>query len=263
VDGDGHGTATAGIALGRDGIGVAPGARWIACRNLARNLGNPADYLRCMQFLFAPFPQGGDPLLDGDTLQGAHLTSNSWGCPPEEGCDLETLGIAVENLSHAGQLTVVSVGNDGPGCSTVGSPANAPQALSVGATDQLNLLAYYSSRGPADDGDGDPVTKPDFVAPGSEVLSSWTGGGYNTADGTSFAGPHLAGTVALMWSANPALIGDLETTRRILAETATGIQAQAGCGGSADGQNNAYGYGVINAYAAVQQALAMAANPGP
>jgi len=263
VDEDGHGTGTAGVALGQDGIGVAPGAVWIGCRNLARNLGNPGDYLRCMQFLFAPFPAEGDPLQDGDPSLGAHLTSNSWGCPAEEGCDLLTLGIGVENLANAGQLMVVSAGNEGPSCYTVGAPANAPQALSVGATDKLNLLAYFSSRGPADDGAGDEVTKPDFVAPGSEVLSSWAGGGYNTADGTSFAGPHLAGTVALMWSANPALIGDLETTRRILAETATGIQAQAGCGGSTDDQNNAYGYGVINAYAAVQQALALAANPEP
>ena len=51
-----------------------------------------------------------------------------------------------------------------------------------------------------------------------------------------------------MWQANPALIGDVTATRQILAETAAGIQAQAGCGGEANGQNNAYGFGVINAY---------------
>jgi hypothetical protein len=261
TDDDGHGTGTAGVALGSQGIGVAPGARWIACRNLARNLGNPADYLRCMQFLFAPFPPEGDPFTGGDPRQGAHLTSNSWGCPPQEGCDLETLGIAVGHLTNAGQPVVVSAGNDGPACGTIGTPANAPDAISVGATDELNLLALFSSRGPADDGQGTAIFKPDFVAPGAEILTSWVAGSYSTVNGTSFAGPHVAGTIALMWQANPALIGDIPATRQILADTAAGIQAQAGCGGEANGQNNAYGFGVINAYQAVQRALASTSSP--
>ena len=65
VDIEGHGTHTLGTALGQGGIGVAPGAQWIGCVNLARNLGNPAVYLNCMQFMLAPYPQGGDPFLDG------------------------------------------------------------------------------------------------------------------------------------------------------------------------------------------------------
>ena len=257
VDKDGHGTGTTGIAVGQGGIGVAPGAKWIACRNLARNLGNPGDYLRCMQFLFAPFPLYGDPLVDGVPTRGAHLTSNSWGCPPQEGCDLSTLGIAVEHLTNAGQLMVVSAGNDGPYCNTVGVPANSSDSISVGSTDRLNLLSFFSSRGPAEDGSGNQTSEPDFVAPGEDVLSSWPGG-YSTVSGTSFASPHVAGVIALMWSANPELIGDLETTREILAETSVSIQAQAGCGGEVGGQNNAYGYGLVNAFEAVKQALELA-----
>ncbi|MGI5836873.1 MAG: S8 family serine peptidase, partial [Chloroflexota bacterium] len=53
TDINGHGTFTLGSAVGRNGIGVAPGAQWIGCVNLARNLGNPARYLDCMQFMLA------------------------------------------------------------------------------------------------------------------------------------------------------------------------------------------------------------------
>ncbi|TLM99529.1 peptidase S8, partial [bacterium] len=65
TDISGHGTAVTSVILGKH-TGVAPGAAWIGCVNLARNLGNPAYYVDCMQFLLAPFPQGGDPFVDGD-----------------------------------------------------------------------------------------------------------------------------------------------------------------------------------------------------
>ena len=73
-DEGGHGTHTAGTILGADGIGVAPEAQWIGCVNLDRNLANPALYLDCMQFMLAPFPQGGDPLKDGDPTKAAHVS---------------------------------------------------------------------------------------------------------------------------------------------------------------------------------------------
>jgi hypothetical protein len=63
TDRNGHGTHTLGSAVGRDGIGVAPGAQWTGCVNLDRNLGNPASYLDCLQFMLAPYPTGTDPFL--------------------------------------------------------------------------------------------------------------------------------------------------------------------------------------------------------
>ena len=82
----GHGTHTLGTILGEN-TGVAPGATWFACVNLARNLGNPGLYLDCMQFMLAPFPADGSPLHDGNPNLGANIINNSWGCPPIEGCD--------------------------------------------------------------------------------------------------------------------------------------------------------------------------------
>jgi subtilisin family serine protease len=254
-DTNGHGTHTTGTMIGQNGIGVAPGAQWIACRNLGMNLGNPAYYLDCMQFLFAPFPQDGDPFTDGDPARGAHITNNSWGCPREEGCDALTLSIGIEHLRNAGQMMVVSAGNEGPDCDTIWAPANADAAFSVGAVDPFTgEITDFSSRGPIT-GDGSGRIKPDIVAPGQSILSSVPGGGFMSLPGTSMAGPHVAGLVALLWSANPDLIGAIDATEQIIEETAHYQTASDLCGGGSGTQNNVYGYGVIDAYAAVQEAL--------
>ncbi|NDJ52569.1 MAG: S8 family serine peptidase [Chloroflexi bacterium] len=253
IDENGHGTHVAGTVLGQTNVGVAPGARWIACRNLGRNRGNPANYVDCMQFLFAPFPLEGDPFTDGDPTRGAHLTNNSWGCPEFEGCDAETLAIAIDHLRNAGQMTVFGSGNEGPSCRTIGAPADADVALSVGAIALGDRVSSFSSRGPIAH-DGSNRTKPDILAPGQDVISSIPGGGYAAFSGTSMASPHLSGVVALLWSANPDLIGDIERTEQILYETAEPIIVEDPCGAS-DRPNNSIGYGLVNAYQAVVLAL--------
>jgi subtilisin family serine protease len=252
-DRSGHGTHTLGSAVGRGGIGVAPGAEWIGCVVLERNLGSPARYLDCLQFMLAPYPQGGDPLRDGEPGLAPHVLNNSWGCPPEEGCDPEALQSAVAALRAAGLFVVTAAGNEGAACSTVASPISIyDEVTSVGAVDRRGEVTSFSSRGPVTS-DGSGRAKPDIVAPGAGVRSSWPGGSYSTADGTSSASPHVAGVVALMWSANPALVGDVERTERILAETAR-PPSDAGVACGAPG--NLYGAGVVDAYAAVQAAQA-------
>lgn len=253
-----HGSHTLGSATGRNGIGVAPGATWFACANLARNLGNPARYLDCMQFMLAPYAPGDDPFTAGDPARAAHVLNNSWGCPPLEGCDAASLLPAVQALRAAGIFVVASAGNEGAECSSVSSPpAIYAEAFSVGAIDASGVVTDFSSRGPVTV-DGSGRTKPDIVAPGDDVLSSTPDGTYATASGTSMAGPHVAGVVALVWSANPALIGDIARTEALLRDTAAPYTGDGGleCAGSAPG-SNVYGFGVIDAYAAVQAALAL------
>ena len=257
ADSGGHGTHTTGTVLGEFGIGVAPRAQWIGCRNLPRNLGNPADYLGCMEFLFAPFPIGGNPFTDGDPTRGAHLTNNSWGCPPEEGCDGRTMGIGIRQLRLAGQMMVISNGNSGPACDTTGVPATNDDAFSVGALNPSGTMASFSSRGPAVDYDGDLIVKPDIVAPGVEIISALPGDTYGPSQGTSMAGPHVTGVVALLWSAVPDLIGDIDQTEQILVKTAHQIQIEERCLDNQDDPeiNTDTGHGVIDAYAAVKMAL--------
>jgi subtilisin family serine protease len=271
-DDNGHGTHTTGTVVGLDGdnqVGVAPGARWIACRNMRHGIGNPGSYVSCMEFLFAPFPLDGDPFRDGDPARGAHVVNNSWGCPQEEGCLPETLRLAMENLRAAGQMMVVGAGNEGPACSTVQDPpAIYDSVFSVGAITQSDKAASFSSRGPVTVDDS-RRSKPDIVAPGVDIRSS-VPDGYASLPGTSMAGPHVTGAVALLWSVDPGLTGDIERTEAILAETAQELRADmvcaseggepgmvCACGGDNPESvpNQVYGWGQVDVWAAVQMLL--------
>ncbi|WP_433530104.1 S8 family serine peptidase [Micromonospora sp. CA-263727] len=247
-DRSGHGTHTVGSAVGRGGIGVAPGAEWVGCVNLDRNLGNPASYLDCLQFMLAPFPPGGDPFTEGRPARAPEILTNSWGCPPIEGCDPRALLPATEALEAAGILVVAAAGNTGPYCDSVQDPpAPYPDVLTIGAVDEQRQVTDFSSRGPTPAG----VAKPDLMAPGTDVLSAMPGGGYARLDGTSMAAPQVAGVVALMWSARPELVGDLDRTRRILRETATRVPAGQSRADDCGGAQNVVGAGLVDAYAAV------------
>ena len=255
-DENGHGTHTMGTVLGSNGIGVAPEAQWIGCVNLDRNLGNPALYLDCMQFMLAPFPHGGDPFKNGDPTRAAHVLNNSWGCPTLEGCDPNTLKIAADHLRDAGIFVVVSTGNDGPNCNTVASPLSLYDSVfSVGAINQSGDIADFSSRGPVTV-DGSGRMKPDISAPGVEIVSSTPQGTYAAFSGTSMAGPHVVGVVALLWSAAPELIGNIDATKQLLIDTAKPYTGDTSIGCFSKGTPNAaYGYGIVDVYAAVKKAL--------
>jgi len=254
----GHGTHTLGSIVGQT-VGVAPGAEWIGCVNLARNLANPALYLDCMQFMLAPFPLDGDPFNQGQPTRSAHVLNNSWGCPDVEGCDPTVFLPAVQALRAAGIFVVGSAGNDGyAGCETVTDPlAIYDEVFSVGASNEFGGVADFSSRGPVVV-DGSGRIKPDIMAPGEGVLSAYPNNSYEVAGGTSMAGPHIVGVVALIWSANPNLVGDIEQTEQIIITTATPFTQPDICGEGSQTPNNTTGYGLVNAYEAVVKSLAAA-----
>jgi serine protease AprX len=258
-DDDGHGTHTMGIIVGDDGagnqVGVAPGARWIGCRNMEQEWGTPAAYIECFEFFLAPYPVGADPMTDGVPSLAPHVINNSWTCPSSEGCDWDTLQEVVENVRAAGIVVVASAGNSGPSCGTVEDPiAIYDAALSVGATNALDQIASFSSRGPVTV-DGSGRLKPDVAAPGVSIRSSRRGGGYTDMSGTSMAGPHVAGMVALLWSAAPALVGDMDATEWLVTRTArpmtTTTTMVCGDDDADDVPNNVYGWGIVDALAAI------------
>jgi subtilisin family serine protease len=218
-------------------------------------MGNPAYYLDCMQFMLAPFPLHGDPFRDGDPTRGAMVLNNSWGCPEIEGCDPNTLLPAVSALRSAGIFVEASAGNDGPACASIADPpALYAPSYTTGAIDSNGNLASFSSLGPVTI-DGSRRIKPDILAPGVDVLSATPGGTYAAYPGTSMAGPHVVRVVALMWSANPALIGDIERTEAILDATAQPYQGPLPtCPEAGNRPSTASGYGILDAYSAVKMA---------
>jgi len=255
-DDSGHGTHTAGTTVGDDGagnqVGVAPGAKWIGCRNMDQGDGTPARYTECFQFMIAPTDLSGN---NADPTLRPHVLNNSWGCPASEGCttraELETI---VNNTQAAGIFVVVSAGNSGSSCSTVSDvPAIYDASFSVGAYDINNTLASFSSRGPSTYYTPN-LLKPNISAPGVTVRSSYysNDASYVNLSGTSMAGPHVVGAVALLWSARPSLLRDIAATKTLLQNTANHsvtVTPPQLCGGtlsSTDIPNNSFGYGRVD-----------------
>jgi subtilisin family serine protease len=257
----GHGTHTMGTMVGDDGvgnqIGMAPGARWIGCRNMNQGNGTPITYSECYQWFIAPTKVDG---TDPDPAMAPDVINNSWGCTPAEGCaatDPNVLLTVVKHVRAAGIVTVHSAGNEGPACSTVAEPASIyGPSFAVGATDSSDAIADFSSRGPVTV-DGSGRSKPDISAPGVSIRSSVPSSIYQAGwSGTSMAAPHVAGLCALVISANPALAGRPSAVESILEKTTLPLPSSEGCGGDGptDVPNNTYGWGRIDSLAAYEAA---------
>lgn len=261
-DDDGHGTSTAGLTVGDDGagnqIGMAPGARFISCRNMDQGNGTPARYTECFQFMLAPTDRSGaNPRPD----LAAHVINNSWGCPTSEGCtDPNVLKSVIENVRAAGIAVVVSAGNGGPSCSTISDPpAFYDASFSVGATSNSDMIAGFSSRGPVT-ADGSNRLKPDISAPGVALRVARPPGIYaNGFSGTSGSAPHVTGAIALLWSAAPQLVGQVQATTDLLKRTAVPLTSTEDCGGLPGSAipNPIFGSGRLN----ILEAVATAAPP--
>ncbi|WP_326636907.1 S8 family serine peptidase [Nonomuraea fuscirosea] len=237
-DNFGHGTHTMGTMTGGEGIGVAPGARWIAAKGCRDYQCGELTLALSAQWMLAPAKADGS---DPDPARRPNILNNSW----SSGTGNPWYQDYVRQWVAAGIFPVFAAGNDGPACGTQHSPGEYPESYAVGAVDQNGNVAGFSSRGEA----GLPDSKPDIAAPGQNVRSSMPGGGYQVQQGTSMAAPHVSGAVALLWSAAPALVGDVAATRAILGGTARD-HADTTCGGT-DGDNNVYGEGMLDVYRAV------------
>lgn len=260
-DDNNHGTHTMGTMVGEDNdnqIGVAPGAKWIACRNMDRGWGQPSTYIDCFEWFLAPKDLNG---LNPNPTKAPHVINNSWFCSREEGCNESNFILmeeVVKNVKASGIVVVVSAGNSGnEGCGSVsGPPAFFESSLSVGAIDINGNIAGFSSRGPVMI-DSSFRLKPNVSAPGVNVRSVIRGGSFAGFNGTSMAGPHVAGIVALIISANPALAGNVEVIEDIIEGSAVPTVAQISCGDfdGANVPNAVFGYGIANALQAVNRAL--------
>jgi len=205
----GHGTQTMGIMVGGDAggssIGVAPGAQWIAVK-----IFNDAG-VATLSAIHQGFQWLLDPDGNPDTDDAPDVVNNSWGLTSSVGsCDNEFIN-DVEILKSLNISVVFAAGNSGPAASTSLSPANYVDAFAVGATDEFSNVAFFSSRGPST---CENDLFPDVIAPGVNVrTSNLTFGGaipnsYINANGTSFAAPHVAATIALIKSAQPGAVTD-------------------------------------------------------
>jgi hypothetical protein len=201
-----HGTHTAGTVVGDNwltlststsgghdsGDGMAPNAKVIF-----QDIGSETS--GCLDGLLSDFRLIAQQAYDA----GVRVHSNSWGS--DVGGAYTSFSGVIDEISYGYEdlLLVFSAGNAGSSSNTIGSPGSAKNCLTVGATEHgaSNLMAFYSSRGPTDDG----RIKPDIVAPGSSIVSA-SGDTSHTSNncatkslsGTSMAAPTVAGGATLL-----------------------------------------------------------------
>ena len=245
-DDHGHGTHTIGTMVGSDNpalpyrVGMAPGARWIACKGCTGTSCSGLHLAACADWLLAP---GGSP------LNRPQVVNNSWG---GQGGNLWFIS-KVNAWRASGIFPVFAAGNSGSSCSTLNSPGDYPQSFSVAAYTEGRSIASFSSRGPLIIND-QPYTKPDLTAPGDYILSSVPTNGWAYFRGTSMAAPHVAGAAALLYACALALRGDMTATFELLQQTADPPPTDSDiCGTPEDGLSNyTYGYGYLNVLRAGQ-----------
>ncbi len=258
-----HGTHTLGTAAGliestNDTIGVAFKSYWIAndyVTSTVEGLPPLADMILAFEWALNP---------DGD-LNTTHdipdVINNSWRWRDDP--DTVECGGHIVNLMNAieaaGIANVFSGGNSGPVNATVNSPqrinTSEVNTFCVGSVDGNQTYPYpisgFSTRGPTQcDGVGALLIHPEVVAPGQNVRSAWGVDGFNVISGTSMAAPHVSGAVLLLKEAFPYLSG--EDLLRALYNTAIDF--------GDPGEDNTYGNGLIDVYAAYQQ-LALTNTP--
>ncbi|MBO2446585.1 S8 family serine peptidase [Actinomadura barringtoniae] len=247
-DNNEHGTHTMGTMVGDDGkgtqVGVAPGAKWIAAKGCETSGCSDTSLLASLQWMLAPTDHDNQ---NPDPAKRPDIVNNSWGSQPSNDPMFEDVQLA---WAAAGIMGVWANGNDGPNCETSGAPGSRTVNYSVGAYGSDHKIASFSSRGPGQDGE----VKPNLSAPGVAVRSSVPGGKYAELDGTSMATPHVAGAVALLWSARPEYQRDLAKTRELLNISAIDTP-DTQCGGT-PANNNVYGEGRLDALALVTMGTA-------
>lgn len=251
-----HGTHTLGTVLGSapgNQIGVAPGVQWIHAGVIDRGGINATISNAILSFQWMASPTGNP----ADTWAVPRVASNSWGTVAAFGhpeCD-QTFWQWIDNSEAAGTIQLFAAGNEGTG--GLRRPADRAtteyQSLAVAAVNPHQAswpAAGFSSRGPTFcTPNASPAIKPDIAAPGVNIRSAISGGGYASQDGTSMAVPHINGVVALMLEACDLLTGD--EVKQIIYDTAFDL-------GTA-GKDNTFGWGMVDAYEAVNEALAQCA----
>ena len=236
-----HGTHTAGLLVGNT-VGVAPDAKLISALVLPDGSGTFAQVIAGMQWVL-------DPDNNASTNDGANVVSMSLGLPGT----YQEFVQPVKNMLKAGVVPVFAIGNFGPNAASTGSPGNIPDVIGVGAVDQNGQVASFSSRGPVawTGAYNGTFVKPDVVAPGVAITSSFPGGGYGSLSGSSQAAPIAAGAVAVMLSAKPG--SSVDAIKNALFQSA-----------SNNGQkNNNTGYGEINLPAALGKLGVNVSAPAP
>ncbi|MBN1318633.1 MAG: S8 family serine peptidase, partial [Anaerolineales bacterium] len=260
----GHGTGVVGFIVGENAslthqIGVAPDGQWIACVGCESSKCSDKALLSCADWMLAPCPIGKDPGESGcDPARRPHIVNNSWGAGKSDMWYLD----AVNAWRAAGIFPAFAAGNadNTHRCDYLSSPGDYLESFATAAHNSSGNNLYGA--GPSHAAGAGGAVKPNLNSPTDGQTSSYLGdSNYRYLGGTSGASPHTAGAVALCWSVNPTLIGDLETTYTLLEVTARDTLSTGYCGipssitpvdGHVNTPNYDFGWGYLDALALVE-----------
>lgn len=199
-DDQGHGTHVTGITASQPNTdtnqptsGIAPNASIYAYKVLDEE---GAGYT---SWFLSAFEHALDPNQDGNFSDRIDIISISAGNP--EGSASDLLSNAALQAVQAGITVIAAAGNKGPSMDTISSPAVAKNVIAVGASVNNTMIAPYSSRGSIKQS----YVKPDIIAPGHQITSTWPNNQYIALSGTSMATPYVTGIVACLFEQNPSL----------------------------------------------------------
>lgn len=243
ADGFGHGTHVAGTIAGgnasREAIGVAPEAQLIVARIFSSSGESDREsILKAMQWM-------ADPDEDPSTEDFAQVINNSWSDDEpyaDRDPEQEPFCQIIHNWNQLGMIGVFSAGNTGPSVGTINIPGGCPQAVAVGATERNDRSPHFSSTGPAV-WKSYSLMKPEVSAPGFEVRSASSRGGYEEMSGTSMAAPHVTGAIAILLQVFPQK--NWKEIQELLMAGADEL--------GQPGQDAVFGWGRINLFRSIEK----------
>jgi hypothetical protein len=254
-DNNGLSTNTMGIIVGSDDpglanqVGIAPGTQWITCKGCESTSCSQASLNACADWILAP---------DGDPANRPHVVACPWGSVGGHDWFLPK----VQAWVAAGIFPSFRAGNAGPGCGSLESPGDYQESFQSTVHNQVRAIASFASQGPSVYGHF-PYTKPNISVPGVSILTTAVGNDWTTGSGSAFAPPHTAGAVALLWSHNPSLIGNVNETFQLLQNGADS-SPEGSCGAPPDDEGNyTFGYGYLNVMKAVGYNQSWQPGPNP
>lgn len=262
-----HGTNVAGLVVGidrlfNDTLGAAFNAKYMnGPFPFPDSEGNQCDLegetltpIENLQFALDP---DGNPNTSDDIPD---VINNSYGSPDfntSRDCQNSAYKNIIRALDAAGISVIFSAGNSGPEESTVSFQASLNFDLYVpfvvGSVDDNNMVSVFSARGPSRCIDGPNTIKPEVVAPGNNVRTTRPSNGYDNVPGTSFSTPYVSGAFLLLKEAFPNLTG--RQLNEALLKSAKDL-------GPA-GEDNTYGAGLIDVYAAYTWLIDQGNTPTP
>ena len=278
-DGHGHGTHVSGTAAaplnGEGVVGVAPEATLVAIK-MFDDAGNSSEALSlCALDRVVQLNADANSANDIDVVNMSWGEHRAWGA-----CSSDALHGAICAARTSGAILVAGAGNEAVDAGDF-VPAAFPEVISVSALSDFDgepgrlggcqfvpslfwyecddTMAFFSDYGPS----------VDVIAPGVNVNSTWTGGGYMTIDGTSMATPHVAGVVALMRAEHPALMAAvaldiLLATGECPNGQAANLDGAPGCSGQGTWPDDPDGIAepLPNALRAARAASELSGGPG-